>query len=415
MNAKTENILITLKNKIELYKTGTHCIHILLIYYWIFLCFFDPDFRVERFSLVYFMFILPVLLLILFYRRNIFKLARHNLVFLSIILSFILIISVMRHDFMSVLSTFLIVLSIVVITKSDIKVGLTFINLLFLASVIYSLISYHLGIKDYPYFPDLSFKEDLLSGTGWRVSLFRSRPESAMFALFVFASNFFYNTSKSKYLYLFLAFYFVLFSGYRTILFLFVFFISILFLTKVYSFRGRLVYILLSFITIILVFLLILFRSNSVKTVDLSNNRFLTELIFKSKSVYVDTAAFGKSFSRDVLWSHHLSIFSMHPVIGIGAEKLQETFFKTDYSGSTSGSESLFTGWLASYGIISFAFIAYIYLTLKNTIDNGNIFSYFVANLILFSIMFYGSYIVPYNFIFILMFSSTGGLIESKV
>jgi hypothetical protein len=382
----------------------------MLVYYWSLLYFIKPGTVILRFSYLYFLFIIPVLSYIVYSWKNIFLKDKSRFLGLYIFLAVVVITSVIRHDYWSVASTSLFVFSIVVILNSEQKIYLGFLNFLFVLSIFLSIITYQLGLKEFPWFPDFSSDQDLLTGIGWRISLFRSRPESAVFALFILAANYAYNRKWTKYLLILPAFYFVIFSGYRSTLILLVLFILLQVVVRIVQFKSRFLYSFGGIATLFLIFFLVLFQSNVFRTLKFDNQKFLTELLFKSETVYQNDDNFKMSLSRDALWKHHLSIFFDHPIIGIGSEKVQDSFKNKNISGSTTGSESQITRWMASYGIITICLIIFMIQFLNFSIVEGNVFSYYIILLILFLSLFYGSFLVPYNFIFILLFSSIKGL-----
>jgi len=103
---------------------------------------------------------------------------------------------------------------------------------------------------------------------------------------------------------------------------------------------------------------------------------------------------------RNLIWLEHLRLFTESPVIGQGT--LPHIF--EDYGYTFTGSESFFTGLLARIGLMILPFIFFFIYQFKMAFKTNNIALYCLVCIIPVIMLTYGSFIVPYNMLFLLIF-----------
>jgi hypothetical protein len=104
------------------------------------------------------------------------------------------------------------------------------------------------------------------------------------------------------------------------------------------------------------------------------------------------------------IWDQHLNIFFKYPLTGIGTYEFSRIAGDHDLLKEipTDGSESFFTGLLARVGASSIFFILFLFSAFRRGLKKIHFFSYIIPILLIYSLLFYASFFVAYNFITIL-------------
>lgn len=377
----------------------------LLIMYYLVLNYFVEG-EIVKYSLQYFLFVIPVLTFVGTFSGSLIS-RKHSLKAMICLVFFMIVssISLFRLDMQTFLSTLLFAGSLMVIFNTRMTVGIGFINLLFLVSIVGSVISYHLGGNVFGYIPQPGGEANLAAGDiGWRISLFPLVAESGFFALLVILANYYMNKSKSRFLFFGLAFYFLIFSGSRTALVIFVFFICFLVVSHFFPFRRRALYEILNPLLIGSFILLLSFKSLLLLIKD-TRIGFLNEYIFKSEKGMSEDASREDVATRSWLWAEHLRIYGGSPIIGVGTFDFAslKTESTKSYHAST-GSESFITGLLARVGLPALLMVYLIFVIQRDGMNSRNPLVYLISLFIFISMISYGSFLVPYNFMFLLLF-----------
>ena len=111
------------------------------------------------------------------------------------------------------------------------------------------------------------------------------------------------------------------------------------------------------------------------------------------------------SIVRTLIWTTHLQLFAENPLLGRG------TFVFTDVAPeflqyNSRGSESFATGLLARIGAMALLFFYAVYLFAVEAARQADRFSFCLVILFSVTLLAYGSYIVPYDFIFLVLFGA---------
>jgi hypothetical protein len=269
------------------------------------------------------------------------------------------------------------------------------------------MVSFHLGTTPYSYITGQS--ESL--GEAWRISMMRSMFDSGFFSLLIFIINYWFNKNKqTKIFFLILSFYFLIFSGIRSMLIIFLMFVLFDFLLKKIELKDRVFYRLYNWV-FFGGFILFMFSSSLLIDIAQKIDRpFFNQIILKQENAEISQEDLNKTIYRTWIWEQHYQIFMRNPLIGVGTFDFSKEATECNMPGESTGSESPLTGFFARVGICTiFLILFFRKLWIKGLILNEK-YKYFLPLLILVSMMSYGSYFNPYNFFFLILFASYNGI-----
>jgi len=339
-------------------------------------------------KVIYLMTIIPLFLVFILSLKY-FLNNKQKKITIYIYIHFIIIFlfSILKIDFNSIfnISQLFFVIYYIFNCKSC-KIDVKFINNLFIISIILSFIGYYLKLGNYGITPFQGYKV----ARSWRVSLFWGDVASTgAFALLVFIKNY-YLEKKNKFnlFIIILAFYFMIFSGSKTILIslIFIFLITIV---KI-NFNKNLIYTLLP---IVFIFIIV------ITTIIIPQISIINQTpMFKS---FLNIQNNNFQYGRFWLWKNHLQIFKNNILFGKGAFNIREL-----YENPLAGSESKLTYILARDGIFGIFFILFFLNLIFYSVKQKNIEAYILSSVLIFTMFFYGSYINGYNFILIIYITS---------
>lgn len=356
-----------------------------------------PDQEVQRFSLFYFALVCPVILFVAVNLPKIISRQYSSAAFIVLLwFGIVTLISLPRLDINSIYSVGLFCLVLIIVFNAHLAVGVTFINRLFVLSVIACIITTHIGTNEYGYIP--------AEFLGSRVSLFPRILESALFSSLVIIVNYLNNTSKYRWFFILAAGYFVAFSGSRTTYLVIVFFTIFIAMTKFASFRDRSIYRVFN-VTAVIALLIFIYLGTLIQFLHELDSPIINRFIFKTENATVEQATMGTLSSRTWLWEQHFNIFKMNPFVGIGTFDLRDYVMINENIHHTlsTGSESFITAQFARFGIPAFLLIALVFDLQNKGLKARSRLTYFLALVFLISMLFYGSFIVPYNFLLLLL------------
>ena len=375
----------------------------MLIYAWALYTFIDRGVEESASVQLYVATVAPAVLFILFsipccirfrYQKPAFAL----LIFLILTAS----CSLARADFATLISVGSLCAMLIAMRHSKASVGPRLINILFLLSIVTCATMHSLGIGQYGILPGQAVDESI----PWRVSLFTFNVTvSWMLSLVVIGLNYFHNRSVvSKTLFISAALYFLIFSASRTGLIVLVLWIAFLASMKVVPFRERAFYKL--FIPCAVASFVIALNAEGILVLLTdSRNPIANALLFKSTEGAASVEQASTSIERTMLWSAHAQIFMENPWIGRGTFKLEDVVPLAEAS-TTTGSESFMTALFARIGTPAVLFVYFIYLLAVNAARERDRFSYCLVIFFSVSSLAYGSYIVPYDFVFLAVFGA---------
>lgn len=374
------------------------------VFYYLVLNYFNPG-EVERFSSVYFLLTIPILVFIgLFFP---FWTRKYNNVsiLLALLLAIVMVISMARLDFRSAQTAFLLFTTLIILINAEVAFDIRIVNLLFMFSVLGSIVSFHMGINPYGYIPNFEAMLDVISGdVGLRISLFPYIPESAFFSLFVIVSNYYFNPSRSRFFYYSLAGYFLIFSSSRTAVIILLFFVLFELVVRFIQFRPRLLFTWLNVLFVFIFVLMMNFKSLHIYLSQIDNDVVKTLLLRDQVQTVTEDSDIDDVANRTWIWDQHFRIFSNSPLVGVGTYEFGDYIHdKSKVYHYTTGSESFLTAWLARVGLAMMLLVGSLILVQHEAMVRNDRFRYFMCFGFFMVMISYGSFVVPYNFMFLLM------------
>ncbi|MCD4794186.1 MAG: O-antigen ligase family protein [Bacteroidales bacterium] len=259
-----------------------------------------------------------------------------------------------------------------------------------------------MGTNLYGFLPGMA-KTNLHMGLGWRISLFPAIPNSAFFSLFIFILNIFKNwkhKSLGRLLIILLSVYFLILSGSRTAILAFAVVASFKFILYFRPFHKTKGYLRLSFFYLAIVLVVYFFNSFTLSLYNL-NNSFINSLVFKSEKKITNEKQLEKQNYRIWLWDKHFEIYKENPIFGKGSYEIKEYLSESEKQMNTNFTESYLTDLMVKVGIFLIFFIAFFFFIIKRSVKDNNPALYGLTVSMFILMISYGSFIVPYNFLFL--------------
>lgn len=382
---------------------GQALFNCILIYSWGLYAFLDRDLDENPSLPLYVATVAPAVLFMLFSIPS-FARWRYQKITLVLVLlaALVAICSLARADFRTLLSLGSLCLMITALRNSGVAATPRLINFLFVLSIATCGVMHALVIGRYGIIPGQADDQTV----PWRVSLFAFNvTPSWMLSLVVISLNYFYGRGVLiRALFILLALYFLVFSASRTALIILTLWIAFVVMTKMVSFRERLFYKL--FIPCAVVMFVIALNGDWIlQLMTGSNSPLVNTLLSKSAEGPVSMEEAGTSVERTILWSSHLDVFLENPLIGRGTFELEDLLPYTE-SHSVHGGESFITGLFARVGLLALLFVYFMHLVAVEATQNGDKLAYCLIIFVAISVLAYGTYMVPYDFMFLAIFGA---------
>jgi len=385
---------------------------VLVVYYWIISIGFGLLEEIERFSVAYFLTVLPIALFIILCLPKISKITNRITIPLWIFLLLVFIVSIVRLDIGTIITFSLMILTIIALVNYNLQVNLRLLNTLFISSIVLMVILFHFKISHYViphgYIPG----QTKSLNDSWRVSMMPLLADSGMFSLLIFILNYCFNKKKrSRMFFLILSFYFLVFTGIRSTLIIFMMFVLFVFISSKIQMKDRLFYRLYNWMVVVGFIFFMFFNSFLIVFAQKIDKPLFNKIILKQENAVITQKGLNKTIFRTWIWEQHYKLFKRNPLMGIGTfDFSKEVIIPPDMPGGMTASETPLTGFFARVGICSVFFILFfLQLWIKGLILNDK-YKYFLPSLIFVSILSYGSYFVPYNFFFLILFASWNGI-----
>jgi len=378
----------------------------IVVYYWFLIYLQKPD--VTLYDSLYLATVLPMVIffiLMSFYTRFHFKIDK-PLVWILLFAIFSILYALTRTDLHSIASILLFNGTIFILYYNKLTINVSFLNKLFMLSVILAIPLYYSGYTDYGFIPGQSqvSSTEVLAG---RISLFPNITYSMYFSFIIFLYNVFLNKSKSKYIYLFLSLYFILFGISRTLTMMLIFIITILVIHKYISMRNPWLYALIyPILFIALPFTMIVnieFIFNFLLTLDI---QWINQYVFRG---HTNTSDILTDMMRLNAWSEHIRIF-FENIGGVSQVTLKNLINKEVLFASDT--VAFLTRQFSLYGLAAIFFVFFLASILIKSIEEKNIGLYIVIFIFFFLSLLYGPFFNAYNIIFILYISLINSLRE---
>jgi hypothetical protein len=251
-------------------------------------------------------------------------------------------------------------------------------------------------------------------GFDWRISLFPLIPESAFFALVVILWNQLCGKGKARFAFIGLGLYILVFSGLRSALIAFLMAEACVAALHVRFFRRAWLPEGL-FVCMIATFVLIVSAPHILATLTPIESESLNRYIFRADQVWQSEQEATKGAYRGWLWAKHLEIMLENPVLGVGTFDILDHIDVGDpvASGTDTGWESFITAWLARAGLSGLLIPLVVLIAIRNAVRTGNLLGYCLGIVVTVTMLAYGSFLITYNFLYLLLVSLWAGSIGS--
>lgn len=389
---------------------------LILVYYWI-IQFITPS---NIFGLypeqLYTLFVAPMAIYMVFpaigmiiSKRRLDREIWLLVTFLVIVIS----VSVYRTDSETILTSGYMCLVVGVIYQRRVTISASIVNILFLLSI---PVGYYFYIRGWSYYSVLpSFGN--ISDLSWRVSVLPLISSGAFFALIVFFINLFYRHAFARAICLPVSAYFLLFSGLRTAIFATILAGAYLIARRYGWLRGN--FKRIGFFTVVILFFsLSIFSSEQLAQLPILSNDFIRSLIVREDAAY--SAALGDQVFtaaiRGWIIERHWYLIADNPLLGVGTFEFQE--LNTGYElfdNMSTGTEAYLTGLFARVGLPAVLLLLAIFVRRRPVADGRDDFARTIKLVLFLAMITYGSFIVPYDFIFLLMLVAVGnGYVDGR-
>jgi hypothetical protein len=265
---------------------------------------------------------------------------------------------------------------------------------MFIASVAYSVISFHIGRNPYGY---ILFQghEDAYKN---KISLFGiSIVASAFLSFFVFWINVVVKNGFFRLPVIFTSFYFLVFSGNRTLMVCLVLALGLQFINKLRPVRNPRLYLTCIFLVPIIFVVAMAVLPYWMASLSIENEH-INYFLFHTTSGLGSSEDIIEQIARPIIWMEHLKLFLSSPLIGNGYVSLVGTH-------NFAGSESFITEWLAKVGILIIPFVLFFVRIAKRALECGNLFSSHLVLCIFIIMLSYGNFLVPFNLLYFILFA----------
>lgn len=310
------------------------------------------------------------------------------------------LVSVARGDWASVRSAGLITLTLIWLATPRSELTVTVLNRFFVSSIVAGGLWYLLGLSEYGLLPG-QYAEGADRGIEWRVSLFPFVAESGFFALIVFLANQTRRRGWTRLLLCAASLYFLLLSGMRSA-------VLALILCEMYIYvnaRRRSTFRATQLLLLLAVFVGMIAFSSLTLVLPSFSEGVVGNYLFRTDSLGDSETAVNQTVYRGWLWLQHFGLFLSSPWSGVGTFDFSSTVSEILFEGQDEkGSESFITGWLARLGLCFLPFIVYFGLLCRRAAASPGLLEGALFLVLGVAAFAYGSFLVPYNFIFLVLF-----------
>lgn len=315
-------------------------------------------------------------------------------------LAVVTMVSLYRTDMATILTIGLMCISLAVILHFQIRISPTHVNILFLMSIPIAAGFHAIGLSDFPVLPSFSS----LGTLSWRVSTLPLISSGGFFALMVLFINIFYTSGRFRLICLVGGGYFLLFSGMRTAIFA-ALLVGAYLMARRSGFLQRSGWRFAFFSAAVGFFTLSIFSSDQLASLPILSNDFIRSLIVREDNLYgLDLG--GQVFSaaiRSWMIGEHIALGLSSPLVGIGTFEFQMMHSGYgQFDNLTTGSEAYLTGLFARIGLLMLPLLYVIY-RLRDIPPLERDFTRCMKLILFLAMITYGSFVVPYDFIFLLI------------
>ena len=284
------------------------------------------------------------------------------------------------------------VLPIMFICHFKVYMPVNILNALYLFAVVTIFFTFDPSDSDYGFLPGQT-TTNLHQGLWWRVSIWKymTPPYSAAFSIIVYFANYFLNKSASRYILYSLSIYFLVLSASRTGYFVFAICLSVVLFRGYFTFKFRLLYILIPIFSVAAIFLLQFF-SDLLPMLGI-RNEFLTSALLRNPTSSGDA---GNLSSRFNIILEHLRLVTeagASAVFGLGSEVYASPAWRSNGGHLGGTADSNVSHLIVRDGLaIVFLVLSFVFLFVES-MKNRNIAAYIVLLALLLYTIGYGAWL----------------------
>ena len=329
---------------------------------------------------------------------------------LILFLGLVVAVSIARRDLNTILAMGLMGLMLVVLIQYRLRIPANLINILFLASIPLNELLFRIGMSPYSVIPDFGDFQPL----AWRISILPHVATGGFFALYVLLLNSLNRQAFLRKICIALALYFVLFTGIRTVVLsglIVAGYLAACYFDLLRSNWAKAISIAAALALVIL----FVYKSNVLLEITGLRSGVTQEYLVRDDNPYGFVDPEGRPFTvaiRAWMSERQLELAMRNPLIGVGTYDL--AMMQTGYElfdNMVSGSETYLTGLLGRIGAMALLLLYVIFLGRTQAPPDQRELTRCAKVFLFMAMVFYGSFINPYDFIFlILIVTITGGV-----
>lgn len=319
-------------------------------------------------------------------------------------------VSVARRDLNTILAMGLMSMMLIVLIHYRLRVPTNLINILFIASIPLNELFYRIGLSPYSVIPGWGDLQ-LLS---WRVSILPHVATGGFFAVYVLLLNGLNRDAFLRRTCIALALYFVLFTGIRTVVISGLVagaYLAACYFDLLRSDRAKAIALAVALGLVVL----LVYKSNVILEITGLRSGITQQYLVRDDNPYGFVDPEGRPFTvaiRAWMSERQLELAMRNPLVGVGTYDL--AMMQSGYElfdNMVSGSETYLTGMLGRIGAMGLLLLYVIFLGRTQAPPEQRELTRCSKAFLFLAMVFYGSFITPYDFIFlILMGTITGGV-----
>ena len=379
--------------------SGINVFSLLLTYYWALQFVMRTGDQVQRGSVMYWLFVIPIALFSALLLGAMGVAARLNTPswLVSVYAIVVSAVALVRGDYQTLASTLLLCSALVVIFAGRLSPSVDFLNRLFLLSIALNSLLFLLGRTIYAVIPGFSTGGEFW----WRVSAFPAVATSAFFSLIVFFLNLRHRDAYLRKVCLVVSLYFVLFSGIRSALIAGILAGGYMLLVRARFVKRTPTKVVYLFFAVI-VLVSSLFLTQLLLTIPSFSSEGLNMYLFRSAEGLQSQEDAARAIYRTWLWSEHLRIASQNPILGVGTFNFG-LVSSIDPLFGANGSEAFLTGLYARVGVPAVLLVAALLSAIVRGLESNDDMHILVGLAMFVAMLAYGSFINAYDFVFLVM------------
>jgi hypothetical protein len=318
----------------------------------------------------------------------------------------VVLIAVGRGDFPSAATAGLMSITLTIIFLTRPVVSARLINVLFVLSFIITTVLFFFDEAIYTAFPGLNSHPEIW----WRASPFPSASTGAFFAMFVLLMNVVHKRIPGALIFAGMGFYFVVLAGNRTAIAataIAMIYLGFVRAGIIRTERGKVIFLAVA----TTLFIASVYSAAIFTNVPFLQTSFLRTLFFRQDVLTFDAQGNVASAGiRTWIMNANFALFRQNMLAGIGTydlRSLQSGYGALD--NLTSGSEAYLSYMLARFGVAALLLVYVLIFSRRRIEGDKKVLSDLTRICLLIALITYGSFVNPYDFVFLIMLMAING------